>query len=59
MERRDNVADLKLVSQRVNELSDLLNQLVMDKAAVNSEVVVASQVLDDALHEYQRKVNNK
>jgi hypothetical protein len=50
------MADLKLISQRVSELSDLLNEMITEKTTTNTEVVVASQVLDDALHEFHSKV---
>jgi hypothetical protein len=53
------MTDLKLVSQRVNELSDLLNEMVTEKTTTDTEVVVASQVLDDALHEFHSKISKK
>lgn len=53
------MADLKQVSQRVRELSDLLNQMITERATTDPEVIVANQVLDDALHEYVSKVNKR
>lgn len=53
------MADLKLVTQRVHELSDLLNEMVTEKTTTDTEVVVASQVLDDALHEFTGKMKKK
>lgn len=53
------MADLKLVSQRAAELSKLLNEMVTEKETTDTETVVASQELDDALNEFHRKISKK
>ena len=53
------MADIKQISQKARELSDLLNQMITGNATANPEFVVASQVLDDALHEFTNRINKQ